>query len=296
MDTIINYEVQNIQKIYTEYVVMAEYKTIDSEYYVCKYCGEKDLTKFKSKAHLIPEFTGNKDWFCYDECDDCNNKFSAYEYSLKSLGAFKNSHLPIEGKKKFPKYVDGYHNYSIQFQKDGKLLINSEGNKDLFKIENNRINIKSLSMPFVPLHVYKCLFKIAVSMMCSKDFKKFESSLPWLADKKMLIEPVIPHIMLKNPSSKPVIKPIAILLRRKEKYNCPEFSLIFVWGFIIFQIFLPFNKDDEDLDYSDLKLPILEDFITKDKNGKFGLAHYDMNNINRIQTLEAINFGLKNRI
>jgi len=139
----------------------------------------------------------------------------------------------------------------------------------------------------------KMIFKIAVSMMASKDFIKFESALPWLADKKMSIEPKIPHTMLYNPNGKPVIKPIAVLLRRKEKYNCPEFSLIFIWGFIIFQIFLPFNKDDDALDYSDLKLPILEDFITKDKNGKLGLSHFNMNNLKRIQTLEEINLGLK---
>lgn len=296
MDKNIIYEVDNIQNAYDVYVTMAEYKTLDSDYYTCKYCGEQDITKFKSKAHLIPEFTGNKDWFCYDECDACNNKFSTYEYSLKSFGAFKNAHLPIQGKKKFPKYVDGYHDFSIQFDKDGKLIINSKGKADFFKIDNDRIKIKSVTMPFVPLNVYKCLFKIAVSMLSSKDFSRFETSLSWLTDKKMLIEPKTPHTMLYNPNGKPVKKPIAVLFKRKENYNCPEFSLIFIWGFIIFQIFLPFNKDDEELDYCNLKLPILGNFVTKNESGEFGLSHFNMNNLNRIQTLENISFRLKKNI
>lgn len=295
MDVIINYEVENISDVYEEYVTMEEYKTHKSEYYICKYCGETDIEKFKSKAHLIPEFTGNKDWFCFNECDSCNNKFSVYEYNLKNFGAFKNAHLPIYGKKKYPKYVDGYHNFTIQFQQNGTLLMSAAENTDFFKIENNRIQIKSVTMPFVPLNVYKCLFKIAISMMEINDFKKFESGIPWLTDKKLKIEPKIPHTMLYNPNGKPVSKPIAVLLKRKAEYNCPEFSLIFIWGFLIFQIFLPFNSSDEDLDYSNLKLPILGDFVTKSKVGKYGLSHYNMNSFDKIQTLEKINFGLKQK-
>jgi len=293
MEIVINYEVENISDVYEEYVIMAEYKTLDSEYYICKYCGETDVKKFKSKAHLIPEFTGNKDWFCFDECDICNNKFSVYEYNLKTFGAFKNSHLPIYGKKKYPKYVDGYHNFTTQFQQNGSLVIRTPENKDFFRIENKKIQIKSVTMPFVPLNVYKCLCKIAMSMMKKNDFNKFKSAIPWLMDKQLKVEPKVLHIMLYNPNVRPVIKPIAILLRKKEEYNCPEFCLIFVWGFLMFQVFLPFNSSDEDLDYSNLKLPVLVDFVTKTKEGKYGISHFDMNSLEKIQTLEKISFGLK---
>lgn len=43
-----------------------------------------DAKKFKSRAHLIPEFTGNKEVFYYNECDDCNNKFGLYETHLSA--------------------------------------------------------------------------------------------------------------------------------------------------------------------------------------------------------------------
>ena len=289
----INYEVHSISDVYEEYVFMSDYRTSKSEIGICKYCGTKDKNKFKSKAHIIPEFTGNKEWFCLNECDDCNNIFSNYEYSLKNFGAFKNSHLPIKGKKRFPKYVDGHHGFTIQHREDDSLLMSAKEKGKFLEIEENRVKITSLTMPFVPLNVYKCLTKFAFSLMEKKDFIKFNSSIPWLMDKKMMTKPMIPNTMLFNPNQKPLRKPIALLLKKKISYNSPEFSLIFIWGFYIFQIFPPNNNDDEQLDYSNLRLPILPDFVTKEKDDKFGLAHFNMNSLNRIQTLEKVNFGLK---
>lgn len=287
------YDVQNITDVYEDYVYMSKYKTLKSEYKKCKYCGTTNENKFKSRAHLVPEFTGNKECFCFNECDDCNNVFSAYEYSLKNFGAFKNSHLPIKGKKKFPKYVDGFHGYTIQFRDSNSVFIDLDKEGDFLKIENDHIKIKSLTMPFVPLNVYKCLVKIAFSLMENKDFKKFKTGISWLMDKKCIMEPTIPHTMLFNPNMKPVKEPIALLLKKKIDYNSPEFSLVFFWGFYVFQIFPPFNSSDKDLDYSNLKLPIMSEFITKTKEGKFGVAHFDMNSLKRIQTLEKLNFKFK---
>ncbi|WP_055447065.1 hypothetical protein [Lacinutrix mariniflava] len=293
MEINIHYEIDTISDIYEDYVYMSKYETKSEEKGTCKYCGTTDLNKFKSKAHLAPEFTGNKDSFCYNECDDCNNTFSAYEYSLKSFGAFKNSHLPIKGKKKFPKYVDGYHGYSLQFKDDNSLMISTKKEGDFLKVSDDKVKIKSLTMPFVPLNVYKCLVKIAFSLMEDKDFNKFKSGISWLMGKKEKTTPLIPHIMLYNPNQKPISKPIALLLKRKIDYNAPEFSFVFIWGFYIFQVFPPFNVLDKNLDFANLKLPIMNEFITKNEEGKFGVSHYDMNHLERIQSLEKITFGLK---
>ncbi len=288
----IHYQIDKISDVYEDYIYMSNYETLKTEYGICKYCGTTEKDKFKSRAHIIPEFTGNKNWFCFDECDDCNNIFSAYEYSLKNFGAFKNSHLPIKGKKRYPKYVDGHHGFTNQFRDNNLLVMNAKKMDDFLKIEENKVKITSLTMPFVPLNVYKCLVKIAFSLMEKKDFKKFDSGISWLMDKKMKIEPVIPHIMLFNPNLKPVREPIGVLLKKKNENNSPEFSFIFIWGFYLFQIFPPFNISDKNLDFSNLKLPIMSEFVTKTKEGKFNLAHFNMNLLERIQTLESISFDL----
>lgn len=290
----ISYIPDNISKVYEEYVVDSEYKTSENEYYTCKYCGENDIKKFKSKAHILPEFTGNKNSFCYDECDACNNKFSVYEYNLKNFGAFKNTHLPIFGKKKFPKYIDGENNFTLKFSNENTLVMSILNNSEFYKIENNRLKITSTTMPFVPLLLYKCIVKFAFSMMQKKDFIKFEKALPWINEIKLQKDDEIPFLLFYNPNGKPIIEPLGLLLKRKIEYNCPEFSFIFFWGFLKFQIFLPFNSTDKSLDYSNLKLPILPDFVTINKENKFGLSYFDMDSLDKIKSIEKLNFGIKN--
>src|SRR5688572_26703689 len=49
---------------------------------VCRYCGETRAALFRKKAHTFPEFLGNRRVFSRDECDACNQLFSAYETEL----------------------------------------------------------------------------------------------------------------------------------------------------------------------------------------------------------------------
>lgn len=40
---------------------------------VCRFCGgERPTVSFRSRAHTIPKFLGNKSLFAYYECDTCN--------------------------------------------------------------------------------------------------------------------------------------------------------------------------------------------------------------------------------
>lgn len=295
MDINIIYQFPNIFDIYHKYVIADKYSTDYQDYQICKYCDETNKDKFKSKAHIIPEFMGNKDLRCYDECDKCNNIFSIYELSLKNFGAFKNSHLPISGKKKFPTYTDADNNFKIQFTDEKTLLTTLNKKDDSFIIDKNKVKITSKTIPFIPLHVYKCLVKIGLSLMSKEDFKSFATILPWLKDKNYHLSPIIPHTMLVADDCKPIIKPFCILLKRKNEYNCLQYSLVVRWGFYMFQIFLPFNVNDSSLDYSNLKLPILGDFIYKDLNSDdIKINHYDMNSLKKIQKIEKLSLMIKN--
>lgn len=49
----------------------------------CRYCGKsRNEVKFKQVCHSIPEALGNKNFISEDECDECNQKYSAIEQAL----------------------------------------------------------------------------------------------------------------------------------------------------------------------------------------------------------------------
>ncbi|MDO5979878.1 hypothetical protein [Flavivirga spongiicola] len=272
---------------------MLDYKTPIDEINKCRYCGENSEQKFKSKAHLVPEFAGKINLLCLNECDSCNNLFSEYERNLKNFGSFKNSFLPIKGKNGFPKYKDYEFSFRSEFKDEKTLIASIFDKKDFIKIEPNGFKQKSAPTPFIPLYVYKALAKMGVSMLHPNELSKFETLINWIQKKDLIIETDLPLTLVLNKKGKPLIKPMAILLKKKAKVNSPEFSFIFVWGFYRFQIFLPYNPNDKDLVNNDVTLPISYDLVLKSGENGISFNHFDMSSIIKIKTLEEISFGLK---
>ena len=77
----------------------------DPENKRCRFCNQdKSTTKFQHKAHIIPEFMGNKKYFSNFECDSCNTHFSAYESSLSNYGGILNTFSKLKGKTGYQKH------------------------------------------------------------------------------------------------------------------------------------------------------------------------------------------------
>lgn len=276
----IYYDIGNINEVYELYHSNIEYTHPESEKYICRYCGIKGKSNFKAKAHLIPEFTGSKDLFAFNECKVCNNKFGEFENSLKNF-AVKNIYVPIKGKGGFKKHKDFSKNTVTQF-KDEKTLVRTVNSKDYIdEVVDGKLNLTAVSYPFIPLYVYKSLVKFALSLLKTEDLKYFKTAFDWINEKAKIVDHKIPLTLISNDEAKPILlKPIAALLRKKIEYNSPEFTFLFSWGFYNFQIFLPFNSNDFELDYSSFNLPIRPDFIRKSKDGHIIFQHLEMNNIN----------------
>lgn len=265
------------------------------EFRICRYCTNTSTTKFKSKAHLLPEFTGNKDLFCYNECDDCNKKFGLYETNLSAFSGIKNTFVPIKGKKKYPKFKDDFTKFSSQFQEGNKVIANATDETSFMKFENGVLNIESVTQPFVPLYVYKALVKFAISMMKKEELFKFKKTLEWLNEPKAKIDNFIPLLLIHNEGRPPIIKPIAILAKRKLEINAPEFSFIFAFGFHRLQIFIPFNINDEKLKSDEIILPLNFEFVLQKQSNtaKWGFGHFDMNSLRKIRLNDNFKLNFK---
>lgn len=292
----INYEIDP-EKFYEIYDIsnsMLNYISPRNEYHICRYCS-KPNSKFKSKAHLLPEFTGNKTLFCHNECDDCNGKFGLYETNLSAFSGIKNTFIPIKGKNKYPKFKSKNGDFTTQFQDGNKVVAKVNGNSDSMKLENGVLNIKAETQTFIPLYVYKALTKFGLSMMDYNELPKFKKALEWINDpRKKIDDNIIPLLIIHNESRPPILQPIAILAKRKKESNTPEYSFIFSFGFHRLQIFLPYNSSDEKLDKEKITLPLNFHFVTqKTKNqGNWSFGHMEMNSLNKARLTDdfKINF------
>jgi HNH endonuclease len=69
----------------------------------CRFCGRNRPTvKFKKKAHAIPEFAGNGTLLTHYECDDCNDRFSAFEDDFGKMTLLERIAGQVGGKGGIP--------------------------------------------------------------------------------------------------------------------------------------------------------------------------------------------------
>ena len=290
-------------KIYEVVNTSIDYSSPVDEHFVCRYCNETDSKKFRSIAHLLPEFTGNKEIFCYNECDDCNAKFGLYETNLNAFCGIKNTFIPIKGKKKFQKFRDEKSKFTTQFKEGNKVEMNLESNnKNFITYDNGKLNIQSTTQSFIPLYVYKSLIKFAISMIDKKDLNKFSKVIEWLSTPTKIHgedENIMSLQLLHNESRPPLIKPVATLMKRKSDYlknNIPEFTFIFAFGFHRFQIFLPYNSDDLNLlSKESIILPVhCQLFAQVQANSNKGaFKHYDMNMLEKRNIKDDFKVNIK---
>lgn len=285
----VNYELEVFPKLYEMVVNTSTYQPDKSEFQICRFCNEKDPSKFKSKAHIIPEFTGNKKLIHYCECDTCNNKFSKYERDLFNFGGIKNIIVGIKGKKKYPKHIDYKNNFSIQSSEDG-LIINEHKPNDVIKVKNGKLaSISSETVKFSPRNVQKALVKIALSMMDKNELYKFSKTMEWLSNPEdSLTEEKHPcFILIERENKIGLKKPAAMLMKRKRDYNSPEYSMLFYYSLFAIQIFIPFNEADKNLDYNDIKLPLSTLVVCDLKNFKeVKFEHYYMTKLKKVKMLD----------
>jgi hypothetical protein len=71
---------------------------------ICRFCGKRDdEVTFKSVAHAIPEFIGNRCMISMNECDECNQFFANNaEDHLSKASAPMRTMSQVRGKKGIP--------------------------------------------------------------------------------------------------------------------------------------------------------------------------------------------------
>ncbi|AMC10273.1 hypothetical protein Lupro_02940 [Lutibacter profundi] len=276
------YEVDTFDKVYNLISNSLDIQLDKYDFQLCRFCGENNPDKFKSVAHIIPELTGNKELKYFNECDNCNNKFSKYENDLQLFGGIKNILAGIKGKK-YPKHKDYKHYFQAYNSKNG-VIFKSLKETGALDFSDEKISIKSETQKFKPRYIQKAFVKIALSLLPKNELKKLTKTIEWLNNPNDDFTPSNHpmFLLIERENNIPLRKPLALVYKRINDSNSPEFTLVFHYSFFSYQLFIPFNENDENLDYSKLILPLNPGVITDNKNFKeVAFNHYYMTTLKK---------------
>jgi len=216
----------------------------------CRFCGksEPDVT-FKNLAHAVPEFLGNKQLILRNECDSCNTFVSNnLENHLDKYTKPYRLAAQIKGKKKVPSYKtkDKKSRYEFSPSEGAKIIDREDSEFATLDHENKSIETKFHLEPHIPSAVFKCLVKIALSVIDDSELSNFNNAIAWLFETDHSKTICKPQILLNAfiPGPRPNRVVTVLVLRRKPGSEIlPYCHLVICFGNIAYQIVVPSDVD-----------------------------------------------------
>jgi len=220
-------------------------KLVDSTENKCRFCDKvKQKKEFSNKAHLIPEFLGNKTLFASFECNECNSYFGKIETELANFMLPYNSVVGTRGKKGPPHY-----------KKSGEIEIFSTENRNI-SIQNypKQLNLsdKQFDIPvthdYIPNHVYKTLVKIGVSILDEEHIKYVKHIISWLLNKEQstIFTPLMLFTIYPFEFDQQCIRTV-VLKKKNTPENIPTYILSLSYKNFSFQTYLPEKSTHSNL-------------------------------------------------
>lgn len=251
----------------------------------CRFCGkEHPDVSFKMVTHAVPEFTGNKILISEYECDTCNALFSKMETQMSNYMNLYHTAAQVFGKGGVPSYKPNSQQKSrIDLGADKVNIKSVEGDEPIISLdEANKTITYQGHRSYVPQMIYKCLTKMAMTIMPKEELDDFSGTLDWLQDKIQFNRNLIVRYRF-YPGMRPLPFVSCMLFKRKEnaKKAVPYCLFCVAYSNFVFQIHVPCCEKDAvlhgkkidllliptPLDYnrSTLRLPENLDFSSVEK-------------------------------
>lgn len=241
---------------------------------VCRFCSRSAPgVKFRKEAHAIPELAGNGTLLSYFECDECNQRFSAFEDDLGKLTLVERVAGQVLGKRGVPSAKTKQKLSRIDLGPKGFDIKSHEGDP-IAEIDHEAktLTISVSPQPYRPLGVFKALVKVALTLMDEQDVLKVSQSLRWLRAADVTTDQIddgtrYTCIRTFTPGPAPFASTRAVLLRRKEADTLgPAFIFLLAFGNISFQIIVPAPDEDKSLIGKQIVLRSVPIFAFLDKS------------------------------
>lgn len=252
----------------------------DKDNKICRFCKKTEPeVNFNKIAHAIPEFVNNHSLISYYECDSCNEKFArTIETHMGDYMNVFHTLSQVRGKKRVPSYRKGSEKSRIDLKKEGLKVEAHEGEREIFELDENTntITFKAIRATYIPIAIYKCLTKMALTIMDEDELDNYENALKWVNeeqhDKSRFTVNNLKCIFSFTPGPLPHDFTTCMLYKRKEDHidNVPYMIFLLAYGNYTFQIYLPMSdKDSGNIELTAIPTPF-------DFKNEFGAPKYKL--------------------
>lgn len=239
----------------------------EKENQVCRFCGvkkgeiaagESKPCTFKKEAHALSNLIGNNHLFSYYECDKCNGElFTKMESHFANFMNLYHCVLKVKGKRGYPSYknkpddfsrIDSGNNFKIQQKEDEDPLVEIHEDTNKFIIKGKRT--------YIPQMVYKCLLKMALTVMPESDIVHFNYALAFLQGKVLYDKNMIVILSMYREA----FPHISCTIYKKKKLSSadvPSYLFCLYYQNVAFQMYLPFCDTDKCLDGKTITIPFV---------------------------------------
>jgi hypothetical protein len=230
---------------------------------VCRFCRrDASATTFKKVAHAVPQLLGNRSVIAYHECDACNRYFSeVLEDDLGKMLGVNRTLLRIRGTRGIPAYKTRAKTSRMEV-KDDVLQVSETAGDRFTRInpEQKQAIFTTETQKFVPLAVYKCFTKIALSLMPEAELAHYGETMKWV------MNPDHKHDawLFKDLSCYRQMTPgpfpdafgfVELLKRRSVQLDLPYMVLVVGTQNLNFQIYPPLCDLDVHLNGKEIRIP-----------------------------------------
>lgn len=225
------------------YIPLVSYPIIDGDKKIflgekekrtCRFCGRSkaDGVTFKKEAHALSNLIGNNSLFSYYECDECNQRFSIYEGDFAEFMKIYHCILKVKGKRGIPSYrmntsrvdIEGTTTAIKQFEGDPTLQCNIDE-------VNKKLTITALRT-YTPIHVYKALLKMALTILPKEDLEHCMSALKFLNKEPVSVKIPLPVVIQMYGQGADVHHSImGAIFKRRENAKGMVFSYVFLLAY-----------------------------------------------------------------
>lgn len=274
---------EQFQKIIDNYEVECLYlhpskkdKLKNKKSRTCRYCNQSfPLVTFNKVAHSVPELMGNQNLVSDFECDSCNLFFSKYEDALAKFLGISRTLTKAKGKEGIPTFKNPDKKLEARKNDETKgVLISFEGlDEEYFEIDETKrkLTIKATRHPYKPLYVYKCLLKVAFGLLNGNVLPNYEDCRKLLLsddyDTQLNGHPYLRLFGYFSPGPQ-FPSPMIMLWKKKEDksyLNIPKRTMVIHFQNYVYQIFLPFGLEDNDINQEGktIKFDLIPPFLDK---------------------------------